>query len=99
MTNSTSWAYGEQRCSFPGKHSHPWGIPANINSPPFTKEDVASAWLTSAHLARKGNSVHQSFNAVLHASQLGHAPATIEHARLLWKEGNHRKAIQSLQGA
>jgi serine/threonine-protein kinase ATR len=43
--------------------------------------------------------VHQSFNAVLHASQLGDASATIEHARLLWKEGNHRKAIQSLQGA
>lgn len=43
--------------------------------------------------------MHQPFNAVLHASQLGDASATIEHARLLWREGNHRKAIQSLQGA
>jgi serine/threonine-protein kinase ATR len=25
--------------------------------------------------------------------------ATIEHSRLLWKEGHHRKAIQSLEGA
>jgi serine/threonine-protein kinase ATR len=36
---------------------------------------------------------------VLHASELGDESATIEHARLLWKEGHHRKAIQSLQGA
>jgi serine/threonine-protein kinase ATR len=43
--------------------------------------------------------MHQSFNAVLHASQLGDESATIEHARLLWKEGHHRKAIQNLQGA
>ncbi|PBP17844.1 phosphatidylinositol 3 [Diplocarpon rosae] len=65
----------------------------------FTKHDIASAWLTSARLARKGNAIHQSFNAVLHASQLGDQSAMIEHARLLWKEGHHRKAIQSLQGA
>ncbi|KAI4194332.1 MAG: hypothetical protein LQ350_007823 [Teloschistes chrysophthalmus] len=60
---------------------------------------VASAWLTSARLARKAGFVHQSFNAVLHASQLGDNSATIEHSRLLWKEGHHRKAIQSLRGA
>lgn len=65
----------------------------------FKKADIASAWLTSARLARKGNAMHQSFNAVLHASQLGDESAMIEHARLLWKEGHHRKAIQSLQGA
>ncbi|TGO91177.1 hypothetical protein BPOR_0036g00070 [Botrytis porri] len=65
----------------------------------FTKGDIASAWLTSARLARKGNAIHQSFNAVLHASQLGDNSAKIEHARLLWKEEQHRKAIQSLQGA
>lgn len=65
----------------------------------FGERDIASAWLTSARLARKGNAIHQSFNAVLHASQLGDESATIEHARLLWKEGHHRKAIQSLQGA
>ncbi|KAL2062316.1 hypothetical protein VTL71DRAFT_6582 [Oculimacula yallundae] len=65
----------------------------------FGERDIASAWLTSARLARKGNAIHQSFNAVLHASQLGDESATIEHARLLWKEGHHRKAIQSLHGA
>ena len=36
---------------------------------------------------------------MLHASQLGAESATIEHSRLLWKEGQHRKAIQSLTGA
>ena len=65
----------------------------------FSNIDLASAWLTSAKLARKGNFTHQAFNAVLHASQLGDESATIEHSRLLWKEGNHRKAIQSLEGA
>lgn len=72
---------------------------ADISSLDFTKSDVAEAWLTSARLARKGNAIHQSFNAVLHASQLGDDSATIEHARLLWLEGNHRKAIQALRGA
>ncbi|KAI9640177.1 serine/threonine-protein kinase M1 [Ciborinia camelliae] len=70
-----------------------------LSSLEFTKGDLASAWLTSARLARKGNAIHQSFNAVLHASQLGDESAKIEHARLLWKEEQHRKAIQSLQGA
>ncbi|RDW66710.1 hypothetical protein BP5796_09459 [Coleophoma crateriformis] len=70
-----------------------------LSSLEFTTGDIASAWLTSARLARKGNAIHQSFNAVLHASQLGDDSATIEHARLLWKEGHSRKAIQSLQGA
>ncbi|KAL9604378.1 MAG: hypothetical protein Q9219_000566 [cf. Caloplaca sp. 3 TL-2023] len=65
----------------------------------FSNSDIASAWLTSAKLARKAGFVHQSFNAVLHASQLGENSATIEHSRLLWKEGHHRKAIQSLKGA
>ncbi|KAI9844262.1 MAG: serine/threonine-protein kinase M1 [Sclerophora amabilis] len=65
----------------------------------FTKDELASVWLTSARLARKGNLTHQSFNAVLHASQLGAESATIEHSRLLWNEGHHRKAIQSLDGA
>ena len=65
----------------------------------FSPLDLSSAWLISARLARKGNFSHQAFNAVLHASQLGDKSATIEHSRLLWKEGNHRKAIQSLEGA
>ncbi|KAL8849305.1 MAG: hypothetical protein Q9221_005715 [Calogaya cf. arnoldii] len=65
----------------------------------FSNNDVASSWLTSAKLARKAGFTHQSFNAVLHASQLGENSATIEHSRLLWKEGHHRKAIQSLKGA
>ncbi|KAL8754401.1 MAG: hypothetical protein Q9199_004371 [Rusavskia elegans] len=65
----------------------------------FSDNDIASTWLTSAKLARKAGFTHQSFNAVLHASQLGDNSATIEHSRLLWKEGHHRKAIQSLRGA
>jgi serine/threonine-protein kinase ATR len=65
----------------------------------FNKAEIASVWLTSARLARKADFTHQAFNAVLHASQLGDDSATIEHSRILWKEGHHRKAIQSLEGA
>ncbi|KAI1475228.1 hypothetical protein F4774DRAFT_301721 [Daldinia eschscholtzii] len=65
----------------------------------FSNLDISALWLSSARLARKTNSMHQSFNAVLHASQLGDDSATIENARLLWKEGHNRKAIQTLQGA
>ncbi|KAH9895495.1 phosphatidyl inositol 3-kinase-like protein [Xylariomycetidae sp. FL2044] len=67
--------------------------------PRFGDFDISALWLTSARLARKSDSMHQSFNAVLHASQLGDDSARIENARLLWKEGHHRKAIQTLQGA
>ncbi|XXH03128.1 hypothetical protein Hte_009521 [Hypoxylon texense] len=67
--------------------------------PRFGDLDISALWLSSARLARKTNSIHQSFNAILHASQLGDDSATIENARLLWKEGHNRKAIQTLQGA
>jgi len=43
--------------------------------------------------------MHQSFNAVLHAQQLGDGSAVIENAKLLYKDGHHRKAIQVLQHA
>ncbi|KAK8008761.1 Protein kinase rad3 [Apiospora marii] len=70
-----------------------------LKRPRFSDLDISALWLSSAKLARKANSMHQSFNAVLHASQLGDNSATIENARLLWKQGHNRKAIQTLQGA
>ncbi|KAF2135717.1 uncharacterized protein K452DRAFT_322886 [Aplosporella prunicola CBS 121167] len=65
----------------------------------FTGLDLASAWLTSARLARKSNKTSTAFDAVLHATRLGEDEAKIEHSRLLWKSGHHRKAIQNLDGA
>jgi serine/threonine-protein kinase ATR len=56
-------------------------------------------WLTSAHLSRKNNQTSQAYQSVMHAAQLKDSSATIEHARLLWKDGHHRKAIQTLKGA
>ncbi|KAK0655783.1 hypothetical protein B0T16DRAFT_487236 [Cercophora newfieldiana] len=67
--------------------------------PKYGNQDISSLWLSSARLARKAGSIHQSFNAVLHAQQLGDASATIENAKLLYKDGHHRKAIQVLQFA
>ncbi|KAF2178853.1 hypothetical protein K469DRAFT_598368 [Zopfia rhizophila CBS 207.26] len=65
----------------------------------FTKLDIASAWLTSARLARKAEFTSTAFNSVLHAAQLGEDASKIEYSKLLWKDGSHRKAIQNLQGA
>lgn len=65
----------------------------------FSKLDLASSWLTTSKLARKADFINTAHNAVLHATQLGDDAARIEHARLLWKEDHHRKAIQSLEGA
>lgn len=56
-------------------------------------------WLTSAHLSRKGNFISQAYHSMLNAARLKDLSATIEHARLLWKDGHHRKAIQTLEGA
>ncbi|KAH8154219.1 uncharacterized protein LAJ45_01987 [Morchella importuna] len=65
----------------------------------LAKDNIASTWLASARFARKAGQIHQSFNSVLHASRLGAPLATVEHAKLLWHEGQHRKAIQNLEGA
>lgn len=65
----------------------------------FADQDVASTWLASARLARKENWTNIAYEAVLQASQLGDESAKIEQARLLWKDGEHRKAIRSLEGA
>ncbi|KAK4200596.1 hypothetical protein QBC40DRAFT_68990 [Triangularia verruculosa] len=70
-----------------------------IMRPKFVNEDISTLWLLSGKLARKSGSMHQSYNAVLHAQQLGDPSAIIEHARLLYKDGHHRKAIQILEVA
>ncbi|KIX02531.1 uncharacterized protein Z518_08472 [Rhinocladiella mackenziei CBS 650.93] len=71
----------------------------SLRSDMFVPNDIAAAWLASARLARKARSTTQAFNAVLKASALGDKSAAIEHAKLMWLEGHHRKAIQTLEGA
>ncbi|KAL8243599.1 hypothetical protein R6Q59_009857 [Mikania micrantha] len=65
----------------------------------FNKQDIAASWMTSARLARKAQAFQQAFNAILHGSASGDKSATIEQAKLMWQEGDHRKAIQTLEGA
>jgi serine/threonine-protein kinase ATR len=62
-------------------------------------EEIMSAWLSSAKLARKDDNLQQAYNAVHHATLLNPALATIEHAKLLWHEGQHKNAIRNLKGA
>ncbi|PTU20188.1 hypothetical protein P175DRAFT_0502334 [Aspergillus ochraceoroseus IBT 24754] len=65
----------------------------------FADSDIAAAWLTTTRLSRKGNFGNQAYQSMLNAANLKDRSATIEHARLLWKDGHHRKAIQILEGA
>ncbi|KAJ0422527.1 hypothetical protein BJY00DRAFT_69114 [Aspergillus carlsbadensis] len=65
----------------------------------FADSDIAAAWLMSARLARRGTFGNQAYQSMLNAAHLKDRSATIEHARLLWKDGYHRKAIQILEGA
>lgn len=74
-------------------------VGSNDLSVGLVKENIASTWLASARFARKAGQIHQSFNSVLHALNLETPLATLEHAKLLWHEGQHRKAIQNLEGA
>ncbi|KAA8902478.1 hypothetical protein FN846DRAFT_780587 [Sphaerosporella brunnea] len=62
-------------------------------------EEILSAWLSSAKLARKDDNLQQAYNAVHHATLLNPALATIEHAKLLWHEGQHKNAMRNLNGA
>ncbi|KAI5306089.1 serine/threonine-protein kinase M1 [Ascosphaera pollenicola] len=63
----------------------------------FEDSNVASAWLQIARSARKANDIEEAFNAVNRAVKLHEPQAALEFAKLLWKEGNHRKAIQMLE--
>ncbi|CAG8239237.1 unnamed protein product [Penicillium salamii] len=65
----------------------------------FADSDISAAWLVSARLSRKGNFSSQAYHSMLNAARLKDRSATIEHARLLWKDGHHRKAIQTLESA
>lgn len=70
-----------------------------INKSTFKDVDIAATWLTSARLARKSQASTQAFDAVLAAASLGEKSASIEEAKLIWQDGHHRKAIQTLEGA
>ncbi len=61
--------------------------------------ELAKAWLTSARLARKARAPNRAFDAVLKASILGEKSAALEEAKLIWQDGQHRKAIQALENA
>ncbi|TLD37485.1 ABC1 family protein [Venturia nashicola] len=65
----------------------------------WSNQQQAANWLTSARLYRKAGLTDAAYDAVLRATQLHDGAAKIEHTRLLWVDGYHRKAIQNLQGA
>lgn len=55
--------------------------------------------MTSARLSRKAGLINVAFDAINHACQLDANSALVEYSRLLWKDGSHKKAIQTLRGA
>ncbi|KAF2147721.1 hypothetical protein K461DRAFT_248608 [Myriangium duriaei CBS 260.36] len=61
--------------------------------------DIGKSWLSTARLARKDDILNVAHFAVLNADRCGDASAKIEQARLMWKTGQHRQAIQHIQKA
>lgn len=53
----------------------------------------------SASIARKTNLINVAYDAINHASKLDSDSAMVENCRLLWKDGNQKKAIRNLEGA
>ena len=65
----------------------------------FDVLDVGSSWLTTAKFARQAGNTQHAYNAVLQAYDCGDKAAKLEEARLLWRDGHQRHAIQSLESA
>lgn len=65
----------------------------------FLQSDIARAWLDTARLARKSGARGRALDAVTRAASLGEQSIAIEHAKLTWLEGEHRKAIRMLETA
>lgn len=65
----------------------------------FTDGELASTWLLSAKLARKENWSNSAYESVLNAAELGDEASKVEQAKLLWNDGEHNKAIRSLETA
>lgn len=66
---------------------------------PFAPTVCGKYWLTTAKLARHSDISKLAHFAVLKSSALGEGAARLEHARLLWKDNQHRPAIRSLERA
>ncbi|QSL66355.1 hypothetical protein MERGE_000733 [Pneumocystis wakefieldiae] len=62
-------------------------------------DEVSKIWLKIAKLARKSDYPQQSYNSILIAETKGFPLASVEHARWWWKQGEHRKAVESLENA
>ncbi|KKA30143.1 hypothetical protein TD95_002801 [Thielaviopsis punctulata] len=65
----------------------------------YTNLNISTMWLEAGKVARKAGLRQQAFNCVLHASNLGDNSAILDNAKLLYKEGHSRKAIQMLESA
>ena len=65
----------------------------------FDQLNIGLCWLETARLARRAGNTESAYAAVLKASDCGAKEAKLEEARLLWRDGHQRHAIQSLESA
>ncbi len=65
----------------------------------FEPKDLGPSWLLSAKLARQSRNTQQAYNAILRAYDCGEQTAKLEEARLQWRDGHQRHAIQALQSS
>ena len=65
----------------------------------FSDIDLGSSWLTTAKFARQSGNTEYAYNAVLKAHECEDKGSKLEEARLLWRDGHQRHAIQLLESA
>ncbi|ANB14310.1 protein kinase MEC1 [Sugiyamaella lignohabitans] len=65
----------------------------------FASQEVAMTWVSSAHDARKQDQPTLALRAILQATALDNRLAKVEYAKLLWKQGEQRKAVTTLESA
>lgn len=65
----------------------------------FNEADLGSSWLTTAKLARQSGNTEHAYSAVLMAHECEDKGSQLEEARLLWRDGHQRHAMQVLESA
>ena len=63
----------------------------------FATEEIAATWISTAHDARKLDHPSLALRASLQAQTTEPKLSTVESAKLLWQQGEHRRATAALE--
>jgi serine/threonine-protein kinase ATR len=70
----------------------------SVSGLPFAVQEVGITWIASARDARKQGQPGLALQALLQGLVAEHPSASVEYAKLLWDQGEQRKAVTTLEG-